>query len=444
VGLSWWAGRAAWPTRHRPQAGRHLRSFTIEFSEGKVQRRDTESMKVKATAEKMQKPRNKLQEVLQSELVRVKDLAGLLGLIASLESSHDFIARLATRSVYADVSRHTDAVGWKGRLRLSKQTVEELTFFDEQMEQANGSLIKTQRLDIRVKSIITNPITNTPMMQNHEKCQEVIVSDASEVKAVAYSLTNNNKMELSYKFNDEQQGWSSSARETLAVLKTLQQFQQKGEGQKNINWVTGSEVMGQVLKKGSHRPVLQKLVFDIAKLAHKLQIRLEPIHLKREDPRIQLADEQSKLKDTDNWSIDEGSFQWLNQQFQFTFDLFADRLNRRTFGYFSLYYEEQSQGVDAFSKSWTDLGTLWVCPPVSELLRVHQRIKSSSCRGVLIFPNWQTSSFIHKFADGDGRAKEPYRMIQEWHPYVYQNEGASNTALFGFTNFPFITLAFNH
>lgn len=198
-----------------------------------------------------------------------------------------------------------------------------------------------------------------------------------------------------------------------------------------------------MLKKGSHRPVLQSIVFKIAKLCHKLKIRVEPIHLRRQDPRIQLADELSKEKDTDNWSIDEESFQSLNEQFQFDFDLFADKVNKKASRYFSLYYDKDSSGVDAFSMGWNNLGMIWACPPIKDLIKVHLRVVTSNCKGVLIIPKWLTSSYIHFFLDKNSEAKNPYKIVKEWHPYIVQNEGALNTALVGTTNFTFLALTFN-
>lgn len=404
---------------------------------------DTLEMKVYATEEKLEKIRHKIEKALNSELIKVKDLASLLGLVVSLEHSHDYLARIATRSGYVLLSDHVETFGWKGILRLNPETKEELKFFNENMIGCNGSLIKTSQTDVRIQSILPNPVARKEYMKNHQSCSEIFVSDASDQKAVAYNLTNNSEIELQYNFTEEEKLWSSSARETLAVLRTLQQFQCKNQRMKNVYWVTDSEVMVQVLKKGSHRPMLQKLVFEIARLAHELEVRIEPIHLKREDPRIQLADEHSKLKDTDNWSIDEVSYQTLHQQFGFEWDLFADRQNRRTVNFFSKYYDVESSGIDAYSHNWNELGVLWVCPPVADLIKIHQRVRTSKARGVLIMPKWETSSFLNFFLDGLGRVKAPYKMVMEWHPYIIQNEGAGNTALFGYTNFPFLALTFN-
>jgi len=404
---------------------------------------DSKNMTITATEDKLEKVEEKLKQVLSANQVRIKDLAGLLGLIVSLEHSHDFLARLATRSGYATIADHTQSFGWMGKTTLNKETQEELCFFRDNMKIGNGAMIKTAQLDIRVESILEKPVANRQDLKNHKSCDEILVSDASDRKAVVYDLLNDSKMEMSYTFTSEEQNWSSAAREALAVLRTLEQFKAKKITKKSIYWITDSEVMALVLKKGSHRQMLQKIVFQIATLCHHLQIRIEPIHLRRQDPRIQMADDLSKHKDTDNWSVDDISFQELNEQFGFEIDLFADRINRKTQKFFSLYFDKDSSGIDAFSMSWEKVGMIWACPPVGELIRVHQRIISSNCKGVIVMPKWLTSSYIHNFLKANAEPRSPYKLIKEWHPYIVQNEGAVNTALMGITTFPFLALAFN-
>ena len=55
-------------------------------------------------------------------------------------------------------------------------------------------------------------------------------------------------------------------------------------------------------------------MLEILVLDKSLNFRLEPIHLLRSDPRIQIADKGSKTPDTDIWSVDATSFQDLNQE----------------------------------------------------------------------------------------------------------------------------------
>jgi len=80
---------------------------------------------------------------------------------------------------------------------------------------------------------------------------------------------------------------------------------------------------------------------------------------------------------------------------------------------------------------------------VKDLIRCHRRITSCECKGVLIMPMWHTSSYLNFFMENDEKPKMPFVLIKKWHPYILQNEGATNTALFGFTPFWFVALGFN-
>jgi len=230
----------------------------------------------------------------------------------------------------------------------------------------------------------------------------------------------------------------------MAVLMAMRQFKFQGTfRQRRIYWVTDSENVVRFLEKGSRKKEIQKMVFEIANILQELQISVQMVHLRREDPRIQVVDEASKAKDTDNWSVDELSFAELNDQLQFDTDLFADCYNKRVERFCSLYFVPGTFAVDAFSVSWADLGMLWICPPISLLPQIHFRISNSKCRGVIIFPLWFTSSYLGFFFEKGTVPKPPYQLIKKWRPYVIQNENATNTALFGAVPFEFVALFFN-
>ena len=63
---------------------------------------------------------------------------------------------------------------------------------------------------------------------------------------------------------------------------------------RTIYWVTDSENVVSFLRKGSKKPEVQAILFEVVKMASRLDINIEPIHLLREDPRIKDADEGSR------------------------------------------------------------------------------------------------------------------------------------------------------
>jgi len=210
----------------------------------------------------------------------------------------------------------------------------------------------------------------------------------------------------------------------------------------HIYWGTDSQNVVSFCEKGSSKPWVQQEIFSILCLCRDLNTKITVYHLKREDPRIQMVDGLSKLKDTDNWSIDHKSYNELNSRFGFQMDLFADSKNAKTHRFMSLYYEEGCAGVDAFTCDWNQ-GMLWICPPVNLLPKVIDRITSSPCKGLLIFPDWPAHFFYCKIFLHANTCRPPFKLIMKFRPYVTQNENATKTPLFGFTKFEFCAVYFD-
>ena len=407
---------------------------------------NTEKMEIKATESKLEKTRKATLEALGREETPVKHLAGVLGLIISLEPSHGMATRISTRSGYAIIAEHTEKFGWKGMVPLNSGVKRELHFFLEGLQSRNGAPIRTKRRDIRLEMILENPIAKTMSLPYHKSMEKIFVSDASDKKVFVYDLDKAEATVLETNFTYEQRLWASGARELLGLVFTLRQWKIQGDMKNtNVYWVTDSENMVTFIKKGSRKTHIQDLVFEIAHLASELGIQIEPIHVLRQDPRIEKADEGSKTPDTDNWSLDAWSYEMLQimEGGRFDTDLFADGNNRRTERFYSLFYAEETSGVDAFAQDWAQLGKLWICPPVSKLIKVHQRIYTTRCEGMVVFPEWETSSFLRCYLEESGAAKPPYKIVWRWRPYIVQNENAKNTALFGYSNFNFLALSFN-
>jgi hypothetical protein len=401
------------------------------------------SMMVKATEKKMAKVETLIKDSLKMTKIPVKRMASIMGNIIALEPSHGMLARITTRSGYFLLAQHTESMGWRGSIQPTESLVNELEFFLKELRLRNGSLIKNKSLEVRIESILPNPVAKTGIIRNHIKGSEIFVSDSSEFKTFVYNLTDTCTTELIGTFNEEEKTWSSGARELVAILWTLRQWKLKGITGRNVYWITDSENVVFFIQKGSRKPDIQRLIFEIVILSSELQVHIEPIHVLRQDPRIQVADAGSRQLDTDNWSIDLPSFQELDSQFHFEIDMFADSKNARCKKFCSLYYDAETSAIDAFSINWSVLGCMWLCPPVSALIRTHKRILESTCEGVLIIPVWKTSSFYNLFFKNDSTPQKPFHVVKLWSPYICQNENAKNTALFGQVNFQFAALYFN-
>lgn len=406
---------------------------------------DTQFMVVKMGDEKLRKVEERINQVLQRTKTPVKQLASTLGLIVSMEPSHGMRARISTRSGYAALGQHTDMFGWKGLVDVTEGIKNELRFFKEHMWTKNEGPIKSTLMETRLETIIENPIARKLTLSNHIPGNEVVVSDASDSKVFVYDLQDSGRTILDVRLTEEQRLWGSGVRELLAILWTVKQWETQGVLRKRVYWITDSENVVSFIKKGSRRDHIQKIIFELALLTSSLHICIEPVHLLREDPRIVVADEGSKRRDSDNWSIDAWSFSQIEALTgkQFETDVFADHLNTRVDRFFSLFYNENSSRVDAFSQDWSMAGLMWICPPVSLLIQTHRKIINSRCQGVLVLPMWRSSTFFSFFFKNMSECNYPYIMLWKWKPYIVQNEDARDTALFGSVPFEFAAISFN-
>jgi hypothetical protein len=404
---------------------------------------DSDKMVVSSQESKLIKIKEMIEGLVQRGTMPVKKLAAVLGKIISLEPSHGMITRVSSRSGYALLAERTENFGWSCQVELDEATRRELLFFSENVLEQNGSLIKTSMLEVRLESILDNPVARRKKIPRHERGSKIFVSDSSEVKTFVCDLSDGNKTVLSCNFTEEQRSQSSGMRELLAVWMALNQWNVTGQlKEKNVYWLTDSENVCSFLQKGSRKPHVQDLLFQIVQLAFKLKINITPIHLLRSDPRIMVADEESKRLDSDNWSVDYYSFQELNALFGFETDMFSDGLNARLPKFCTQYFYPGSLAIDAFSVEWEHLGMIWMCPPISLLVKVHFRINSCRCRGVIVLPVWKTSNFFNLYFK-KGVPRRPFSLVKLWHPYIFQNENARKTALFGQVPYSFAALAFN-
>ncbi len=403
----------------------------------------TDSMLVLCPSKKLLKVCELITTSLALEIMPVKHLAKLLGNVIALLPSHGSVVRICTGSGYAALENHVDNFGWTGMLKLTPAIKIELRFFLNNADRFNGFPIPNSLIEVRVDTYLVAPQTKKSTLLISAPIDTVIASDASASKAAVKWLQGNPKhISNVFQFSDSERRTSSGERELLAVHKLLQQcVVDRSLERTHVLWVTDSENLVVFLEKGSGKKSIQLLAFDILKWCVDLQCTIHPIHLYRTDERIRQVDYLSKNPDSDDWSVDQHTFAGFHEDFHFEVDLFASFNNKKVPLFASKYYHPESLGVDAFSLDWHFMA--WVCPPVSLLLRVITRIRNSRCQGLLIVPNWPASDFYWELFE-EGHARPPFRFVSEFRPYIFQNEGAKNTALFGITPFTFYALYFHN
>jgi hypothetical protein len=242
---------------------------------------------------------------------------------------------MTTRAAYIDLDEAVRQRGWGTRLVMSEEATNGMKFFLENCHKFDNSPIRSTATEISVVSIIGPPSSfmKQSFVANHTRTKEekIWASDASGFATCAYSIKGEH---LYYRgvLNESERELSSGHRELLAVTKTLKYYERTGVSSgkaSNIYWLTDSQNMAVFLTKGSGKKHIQNEVFRIMVLCQRLNIKIIPIHLLRDDPRIQTADDGSKTTDTDDWQVDIETYQKINNKHKFTIDLFASDRNKK-------------------------------------------------------------------------------------------------------------------
>ena len=146
-----------------------------------------------------------------------------------------------------------------------------------------------------------------------------------------------------------------------------------------------------IIEVGSTKPHLQQLALDIFSLSVEFDISLQACWISREENTI--ADSISKYNDSDDWSIDNETFHYIQNYFgEFTVDRFADNLNTKLSNFNSKYHCPNSSEVNAFTCDWGhDFN--WLCPPIKLIGETLKHMQLCHARGVLLLPEWESSYY---------------------------------------------------
>ena len=198
----------------------------------------------------------------------------------------------------------------------------------------------------------------------------------------------------------------------------------KSDKARSIFWLTDSKNLVQFLTKGSSKADIQRNILLIFGPCRDLQIDLIPIHLHRDDYRIQVADHGSRFVDQDDWAIDQDSYQSLTQEWIPTVDLFAHFTNKKCAKFYSYGKTPHTSGVDAFTRDWSQ-EIVWCCPPVNKIIADLQKVESTHMMCIWSFrPGSQQHSGQYFFQMGFMRDLRARRSCSSDHL-----SGEGNTAV---------------
>ena len=146
-----------------------------------------------------------------------------------------------------------------------------------------------------------------------------------------------------------------------------------------------------------------------------------------------IADAISKYFDTDDWGIDNESFEFIQAEYgNFTIDRFASDNNNKLPHFYSQFHCLGAENVNSFTCDWGGEFN-WLCPPIGLIADTLKHAKLCSAKGVLLVPEWE-SAYYYPLLTSNGTYFEPFIanfLILD--PY-YVNQCIRKSVFTGFAN----------
>jgi hypothetical protein len=237
----------------------------------------------------------------------------------------------------------------------------------------------------------------------------IVYSDASATGCGALVL-NKPVLNMVHHWNLHERSRSYTWREAQAIVIYLNLHKQIFAG-KTIKWYTDNQGVTAVIAKGSMKVDLHLCSLEIFETCLKHNITLSVDWVPRTEN--QQADLLSKTQDQDDWGVDHRIFNQFNiSQGPITLDVFASNISSKTQKFYSLYWCENTAGVDAFAYDWAG-ECCWVVPPPYFIPKAIRHMKQCGAHGIMVLPRWQASVFwpvIH-----NGKSWQPgITLLQEY------------------------------
>ena len=314
-------------------------------------------------------------------LVPARQLAGFLGLVNSIRLAVE-PTDLFSRAMHDDLSARES---WSANVRLSRQSLRDLTTWIDMPEEWNGA------------PIARSTVTRT------------VYSDASEFAIGGVLATGqindpaNPGLEIAgprwhraLTLAEQQQG--IYAGEVRALVESIENFAPELAGH-TLRFMEDNQAAMYAARKltTKKKEVVMPLLRRLWALLCKHRIRLQHVDYVRSAANP--ADEPSRWRFSDEWQLEPAVFQWAVRELgACTIDLFASRNTAQLSRFGSPYRDAQATVEDAWSVPWKG-ERAWINCDWDMLERVAQRLEEEPAASALIFcPYFPVQSWYQRLA----------------------------------------------
>ncbi len=302
-----------------------------------------------------------------------RKISRIAGQVISMGPAIGPLTRLFTRRMYAFIESSNT---WDGIHRVDHEVGKELKFWLDNLDAVNGYHIKRSHAYTKV-----------------------VYSDASGTGYGGFVVERIDEVIAQGKFSEADRSASSTFRELLAVREVLVSLEDYLKHE-SILWYSDNVNVVRILKVGSPKTHLQSLALQIFRICLRQDIRILAQWVPREEN--ELADAISKHVDTDDWGIDQESFNYIQECFgNPCIDRFASQHNAKLTRFDAQFHCPGCETVNTFTANWGDDFNWW-CPPISLIGSTLKHARICKASGILLVPEW-TSAYFWPLLTPDGR-----------------------------------------
>ena len=339
---------------------------------------DTTQFQLSVNDRKIEKAAALVSELLGSTgPVGIRQVAGLVGLLGSFYLAMGPRSWFHSRGLIMFVASQVQNLGWNGCAELDSQCQAELGFWNDNLQNLNGALIRTEGTvrDLDMRDLVSDA--------------GGMLVGVTEFRGGVEDVS----MRMQEPLTEDDQGESSTFRELRALEMALQARGESLHGQL-VHWVSDSQSAVTILTVGSMKPRCHAVAVHIWDLVHLHNIRLSCVWMPHTSTEIMVADDLSTNFDTSEYKLSRNDFGMLSQSFgPFCLDLFASPFSYLFKPFCSRFLCKDAVAVDAFTIDWGSLTNSLFHPPVGLVTRVLKHAKYVKAKGVLIVPVWESADF---------------------------------------------------
>ena len=296
---------------------------------------DTRTFRFSVPTSKVENVIKSITNTLLSSTTTARMIARIAVTIISMGPAIGPLTRFFTQNKYRFVDKSR---AWDGHQSLDTALHKELVFWKNSLNKINGYAIKSKHAFTKI-----------------------VYADASGHSYGGYIVQKLGNTIAQGTFTDGEKSQSSTYRELAAVKYILQSFKHDLK-QQIVLWHSDNQNTAQIIHAGSANDRLHRVALDIYHLCLQADIQIISKWIPRGENT--LADEISKFHDTDSWSIDNETFDFIQRQFGiFDIDRFASSSNNKVTRFDARFHCPNAETVNTFTAHWGGGGGFQLAMP---------------------------------------------------------------------------------